>query len=427
MTSTGRYSWVRDGELPHNDAHIEIWDKEMSLDLRTMMLMISVLTLLLSGLLALAGLHAGNIRGVRLWALASLCYSLASFITFAHLTPTSSGWLIVLVVVLLVAGNGLQFSGIQAFKEERIDWRIPLLVVGVVFVQSVWFTVLHPDADARAIANSLVFALINAICARALLIRIEQPLRTAYWFTGASFALLAAAFLARAATIFQAPPGTFVGLSSQVPFFPVRFLASSLLLMCVTFGFILMLNYRLITDMQKIALRDGLTGALNRRSLEEEAIRLRARCTRTGDTLAIMMIDVDHFKLINDRCGHQVGDKVLQRLTAVAQASIRSDDYFARYGGEEFCILLPSTTEGEAKVLADRLCQAYAALAMEFGGEVLRSTISIGIADSNHVGLEFRALVAAADQALYRAKQEGRNRVVAHSVIVSNVPEMVTA
>jgi diguanylate cyclase (GGDEF)-like protein len=399
----------------------------MSLDLRTMMLMISVLTLLLSGLLALAGLHAGSIRGVRLWALASLCYSLASFIAFADLTPASSGWPILLGVMLVMASSGLQFSGIQAFKEERIDWRIPLLVVGVAFAQSVWFTLFHPDVDARAIGNSLVFALINAICARALLIRIEQPLRTAYWFTGASFAVLAAASLFRAATIFQAPLGTFVGFSSQLPFLPMRFLASSLILMCVTFGFILMLNYRLITDMQKIALRDGLTGALNRRSLEEEAIRLSARCTRTGDMLAIMMIDVDHFKSINDRCGHQVGDKVLQRLAAIAQASIRSDDYFARYGGEEFCILLPSTTEEEARVLADRLCQAYAALTMEFGGEVLNSTISIGVADSNHVGLEFYALVTAADQALYRAKQEGRNRVVTHSVMVPNVSGMMVA
>lgn len=398
----------------------------MSLDLRTMMLMISVLTLLLSGLLALAGLHAGTIRGVRLWALASLCYSLASFLAFAYLAPTSNGWLVVLVTVLVMAGNGLQFSGIQAFKEQRIDWRIPLLIVGVAFSQGVWFTLLYPDVNARAIANSLVFAVINALCARALLIRIGPPLRTAYWFTGASFALLAAASLIRAATIFQAPPGTFVGLSSQVPFVPVRFLASSLILMCVTFGFILMLNYRLITDMQKIALRDVLTGALNRRGLEVEAIRLSAHCNRKGDTLAIMMIDVDHFKLINDRSGHQLGDKVLQRLAAVAQASVRSDDYFARYGGEEFCILLPSTTEEEARVLADRLRQAYAALTMEFGGEVLRSTISIGVADSNHVGLEFSALVSAADQAMYWAKQEGRNRVVAHSVMVCNVSEMVT-
>jgi len=395
----------------------------MSIDLHTMMLMISVLTLLLSGLLALAGLHSGSIRGVWLWALASLCYSVASFIIFALLTPASSGWLMVLVVVFFAAGSGLQFSGIQAFKEERVDWHFPLLVVAVGFAQSVWFSILSPDADARAIASSLVFALVNAICARALLIRIEQPLRTGYWFTGASFAMLATASLTRAVTILQASSGPFADLSSQMPFVHARFFVSSLLQMCVTFGFMLMMNYRLISDVQKIALRDALTGALNRRSLEEEASRLSARCARTGDILAVMMIDVDHFKLVNDQFGHQVGDKVLQRLAAVAHASIRSDDYFARYGGDEFCILLPSSTEEEASILADRLCQVYAALTMEFGDEVLHSTISIGVADSCHAGLELRALVAAADQAMYGAKQEGRNRVMLHSATVSSIPE----
>ena len=176
-----------------------------------------------------------------------------------------------------------------------------------------------------------------------------------------------------------------------------------------------MLNYRLSADLQKLAASDALTGALNRRSLEQEAARLSARCTRTGDALAIMMIDVDHFKSINDRYGHPVGDEVLRRLAAVAQKTIRSDDYFARYGGEEFCILLPSTIEKDAWTLADRLRQNYAAMTMEFGGEVLRSTISIGVSDSIHAGLEFTSLVAAADQAMYRAKQEGRNRVVMHS------------
>jgi diguanylate cyclase (GGDEF)-like protein len=99
----------------------------------------------------------------------------------------------------------------------------------------------------------------------------------------------------------------------------------------------------------------------------------------------------------------------------VAQKTIRSDDYFARYGGEEFCILLPSTIEKDAWILADRLRQTYAGMVMEFGGEILRSTISIGVADSTHAGLEFTALVAAADQAMYRAKQEGRNRVMMYS------------
>jgi diguanylate cyclase (GGDEF) domain len=185
--------------------------------------------------------------------------------------------------------------------------------------------------------------------------------------------------------------------------------------MCIAFGLVLMLNYRLANDLQRLALSDSLTGALNRRSLEQEAIRLSARCDRTGDTLAIMMIDVDHFKSINDRYGHQVGDEVLKCLAKVAQRTIRSEDYFARYGGEEFCILLPSTIAKEAWILADRLRQTYAETAMEFDGEVLHSTISIGVSDSIQSGVAFASLVAAADQAMYRAKQQGRNRVVMYS------------
>jgi diguanylate cyclase (GGDEF)-like protein len=105
----------------------------------------------------------------------------------------------------------------------------------------------------------------------------------------------------------------------------------------------------------------------------------------------------------------------------VAQKTIRRDDYIARYGGEEFCILLPSTSEKDAWILADRLRQTYAAMVMEFGGEVLHSTISIGVSNSMHAGVKFTSLIAAADQAMYRAKQDGRNRVVMHSFCLSQV------
>lgn len=386
----------------------------MNLDSRTMMVMISALNLLFAGLLTLAGLHAGNTRGVRHWAIGSLCIGLGLGFSYTQLELSGSDWVLVLGATLVAAGIGLQFNGIQAFKEGRCNGYIPWLLAGVVLAQCLWFVILHHDVHGRVIANSLVLALANAACARALLIRIEQPLRTAYWFTGASFAVVTAMFLVRALMVFLAPAHTY-GLYSQTPVNPVTLFIASIAQMCLAFGLVLMLNYRLASDLQKLASSDALTGALNRRSLEREAERLLARCTRTGDTLAIMMIDVDHFKSINDRYGHPVGDEVLRRLAAVAQKTIRSDDYFARYGGEEFCILLPSTIEKDAWILADRLRQIYAATVMEFGNEILHSTISIGVSDSIHAGLGFNSLVAAADQAMYRAKQEGRNRVVMYS------------
>lgn len=386
----------------------------MNLDIRTMMVMVAVLNFLFSALLALAGLHAGSIRGMRHWAQASLCIGLALISSYIEVTPPGDAWIIVSGATLMGAGIGLQFNGIRAFKSGRCDKRIPWLMGGLMLISSFWFVILHPDIHARVIANSLIFGLGCAACARELFIRIEQPLRTAYWFTGSAFGLIAITFLVRAVVVFSSPADTY-RLYASIPINPVTFFIGSLAQTCLAFGFVLMLNYQLATNLQKLASRDALTGALNRRSLEEEAARLWARCLRTGDTLAIMMLDVDHFKSINDRHGHQTGDEVLRRLAAIAQGSIRSDDYFARYGGEEFCILLPSTTEEEAWVLAERLRQRYAEMKMEFNGAYLDSTISIGVADSSQIGQELASLIAAADQAMYRAKQAGRNRVIMHS------------
>lgn len=390
----------------------------MGLDIRTIMVMFSMLALMFAGLLELAGLHAGSIRGVRQWAVANLCIGLGLGLAYFFSSIFIHGyiWAVILGATLVATGISLQFTGIQAFKEERSNWRIVLLIVGAVFCQNVWFGVLHPDISARSIANSLVFAMGYAACARALLISIEPPLKTAYWFTGLSFVALVGVMLVRGMVIWQSPPGTY-GLYVNIPLNPLSFFIAGIVQLCVTFGFVLMLNYRLVADIQKLASRDVLTGAFNRRRLEEEAVHQWARYARTGNALAIMMIDVDHFKSINDSYGHPTGDEVLRRLAAIAQTSIRTDDYFARYGGEEFCILLPSTTEQEALVLAERLRASYAAVVMEFSGKTLKSTISIGVADSTHVGQEFSSLVAAADQALYRAKQKGRNRVVSYSTM----------
>lgn len=387
----------------------------MSLDVRTIMVIFALLAFMFFCLLELAGLHVGNIRGVRQWAVANLCISLG--LGFAYFYTSASlghNWAFVLGATFIATGVSLQFTGIQAFKEKRSEWRIALLFVGVFFCQSIWFGILHPDIHSRSMANSFLFALGYAACARMLLVQAVSPLKTAYWFTGLSFALLAVVMLARGVMIWLAPTENY-GLYVNRPVNSLTFTIACMIQICVTFGFILMLNYRLIADLHNIASRDALTGALNRRRLEDDATRLKARCMRTGETLAIMMIDIDHFKSINDRFGHPIGDEVLRSLADIAQKSIRPEDYFARYGGEEFCMLLTSTTESEAWELAERLRLAYAKFKLDVGKESVSVTASIGVADSTSVGLDFSALVIAADQALYHAKQEGRNRVVSYS------------
>ena len=387
----------------------------MGFDTRTLMVVFSMMTFMFFGLFELAGLHVGRIRGVRQWAIANLCISIGLSSSYFYTFPAPGhAWAVVLGASLSAAGLTLFYTGLQAFMGKPLAWKWPVMLVGTVFFINVWFCVIYPDIRIRAIINSLTYALIAAISARALLIKVESPLRTAYWFTGLSFVALLLLMLVRASTIWQTAPGSY-GLYVNIPINPVSFFIASLLLLCIAFGFLLMINFRLLADLQKIASRDALTGAFNRRRLEEEAIRLKARCLRTGDNLAIMMIDLDFFKKINDRHGHLVGDKVLRRFADIAQSAIRGDDYFARYGGEEFCILLPSTSEAEAWELAERLRKSFASQALVIDDLSINIQVSIGVADSVLNGLEFDNLLNAADLALYRAKKDGRNLVVAYS------------
>ena len=161
-------------------------------------------------------------------------------------------------------------------------------------------------------------------------------------------------------------------------------------------------------ELEKLSLTDGLTGLANRRylvqRLNEEALRFR----RTKKEFAILMADVDHFKQYNDTFGHPAGDEVLKKVARLLQASVRELDCVARYGGEEFCVMLPETSAEGAAILAERICESVATT--EFPGQKI--TLSLGVASLPDNGDTPDAVIAAADEALYQAKREGRNRVV---------------
>jgi diguanylate cyclase (GGDEF)-like protein len=392
----------------------------MSLDVRTIMLVFSALTLMFSGLLALAGKYSSNVNGVGHWSLANLLMScgFGFSYSFSSALPNQHPLPIIAASVLIVSGLCLQYSGIQRFKDKPINWRFVAIAVSAILLSGIWFTLIHTNVMGRAIVNSIIFGIIFAGCARELLIPAESPLRIAYWLTGVCFAALSMLVFARAGVLWQSSAETY-GLFQNIPINPLTFLGICLLQFGSMFGFVLMLDYRLVGQLAKLASLDPLTGAFNRRRLEEEASRVQARSIRTGAPMAVMMIDVDHFKKVNDSYGHQVGDEVLKHVAKIIGSTIRADDYFARYGGEEFCILLPSTSKDEAYILGERLRQIYVENSYIFEGQHLRSTISIGIADSLDVGTEFKLLVQAADKALYEAKQAGRNLVKQHSSLTA--------
>ena len=165
---------------------------------------------------------------------------------------------------------------------------------------------------------------------------------------------------------------------------------------------------------QKNALTDGLTGLLNRRHFDEGLKKEFARAKRLCTPLALIMIDIDHFKNFNDRYGHLVGDDCLRQVATTLKTLIgRAPDFVARYGGEEFVVVLPDTDLDGASIVAERLRKAVAALGIPHDKSDAASmvTISLGIAEVHpEVGGSTDELIEMADKALYRAKQNGRNR-----------------
>lgn len=163
--------------------------------------------------------------------------------------------------------------------------------------------------------------------------------------------------------------------------------------------------------LQRLAVTDPLTGAANRRRLFEQGESEILRTRRTGEPTAMLMLDIDHFKQINDAHGHPAGDAVIRALATEATKMVRAIDTVGRFGGEEFAILLPLTGTPGAIDIAERLRASVAALAMTWQQEVISFTVSIGVAVATTSTADFDELVTMADTALYRAKNAGRNRV----------------
>ncbi len=163
--------------------------------------------------------------------------------------------------------------------------------------------------------------------------------------------------------------------------------------------------------LQTLSVTDGLTGLYNRNKLDEILGHQFAGYRRHRRPFAVLMLDIDHFKRLNDSFGHQAGDQVLKQVAALLSASVRSVDFAARYGGEEFVLVLPETTLATARQLAERICHQVEAASVSFDGHTLRVTLSIGVAGVRDDDGAADAVVARADQLLYAAKHAGRNRV----------------
>jgi diguanylate cyclase (GGDEF)-like protein len=197
--------------------------------------------------------------------------------------------------------------------------------------------------------------------------------------------------------------------NTQLRWTVIGIVAGSFVIVLLTY--ILIISTRHRRDLSRLASQDGLTGVPNRRSIVELATHALQVAAERQQTLTLALIDLDHFKAINDRCGHAVGDHVLKEFARVGRELLRSSDIFGRWGGEEFLVVLPNTTLDAALVIIERLRLAALAVQLPSSGAGLRVSISAGVASYEEGVKTLDHLVAEADAALYEAKERGRDVV----------------
>jgi diguanylate cyclase (GGDEF)-like protein len=317
---------------------------------------------------------------------------------------------------LLASGTVLIFAaclaamGIKRFYHQPISWRGTLLITGLSSAGIMFFTFAYDSIPIRVLIYSLGQSLPFALTLKLLLSRQDDRRSPGARLAGVVAVLMITAYVIRAGGSLLQSGGDFSFISTGVVQASLS-LVLMFLSLALNFGFLLMAIDRLRNEVADLALLDDLTGVGNRRHLLQRLTEECARSERNGEPFALLVIDLDGFKTINDTYGHAAGDACLQHFTLMAQTRLRAGDMLARTGGDEFCIVLPASTLREGALIARRILQVCRDDAEGCVGADIPIAVSIGVAQwTREMGAFPDRLMAAADHALYAAKKDGRNR-----------------
>lgn len=370
----------------------------------TLLLVQFCVTLLTTALLVMAAVYTESLPEQRWWATGNVVVAMGVGLTSLDGIPVLLGS--VLGYGVLALGIMMVWYGLQVYCAEAVSRRWMAALVLLALLVPAWFTYWYPSLRARTCFSGFFFALCTWLCAVTLA-------RHGNWrgvcasvigfgATGLSM------FMRGVHMLFYNKP---VDESSSLVM-GVTMLVIPLGQICIATGLILMVMWRHAERLRQLSTLDPLTGALNRGGLEVQGTRVGQRSLRAGRSLAVVMIDVDHFKLINDTYGHPVGDEVLRHLTRLLKTELRPYDVLARYGGEEFVLVLDGLDLQSATRVADRLRGCIEAALVGIDHVTVRYTASVGVVTSNEHGYDLSRLIAAGDAAMYQAKRAGRNQVV---------------
>lgn len=371
-----------------------------ALDIRSLIAMASVMALLMAVLLFfMRRSYPAHIRGLDYWAATPALWMVASvlFASRGSIPP----WLSVLGAnVLLMLSTICYHAGCRRFFNRQPRWKFWLVYLVLGSLVLAWLTFAAPNYAARVVAFTGLMMFIYGANLLFLLRHGDKrlPVRLVQIVLGVQLAVMSV----RLVTAAQGLAGE--GLLETSPLQTAYIGAFVLTVLMLSIGAVLMATGRLVSELELLATQDPLTHTLNRRALLQCFDDELLRCERSGKGPSLLMLDLDHFKTINDTRGHQHGDAVLVHFAQRTQAVLRGADRLGRYGGEEFTVLLPETCARDALQVAKRIHAAVAT------GHALDCQLSIGLATWQGAQDTRDKLLARADTALYQAKELGRNQ-----------------
>jgi diguanylate cyclase (GGDEF)-like protein len=384
----------------------------MTVDLRTLLLVVAAADVAVAVVLAVGA--GRRLRfGIAPWIGSLLVRAMAVTVLAARLEPQAA--VLVVSAALLSLSISFQASALLAYDARRFpEWAHTAVMAGV----AIPFTIIGTDAVNTVLFGGLVFGLLMGVLA-AIALQVRPTVQSRAVARGVlviTFAIGCLAFLSRGlSAMMSAEP--LQAFTSPNAVQSAMFVAAAVAAIVSTFGFLMLHKERADGEAVRMATIDPLTGAYNRRTFHDIAERELGRARRADQPLSIIIVDIDHFRPVNEQHGNRAGDEILRRVADLIRTALRKEDMLVRYGGEEFLVMLPEVPGPGAVVVAGRIRKAVEAETLMVEGRSLQLTVSVGVSARLDEGPEsIERLLARADEALALAKQRGRNRVVALSL-----------
>ena len=384
----------------------------MEFHISTAMQLTATMTLIIG--LALAFAATGYPRSlqhpIRLWVRGLLIQPFAYGLLAARdLVPD---WLTIVVAnVLLIIAYAHLIQAVREYSRAPDRRRVFFAMVFVTVGGEALLTYVWPSLTMRIMFISTMIAVLAVFGVSAFHGK-KEPITRPEYLVAIMFGVAIVVMFAR---MVMTPSANMTLLTSTSAMQGIVFTYASLMPVIATSGFLLMCGERMNKDLARLATVDPLTGVFNRRTMTELANREIAASKRHGRPLSLLILDIDHFKNINDQFGHEAGDLALVRFVQLLAEMMRETDVLARIGGEEFAMILPDASESSALALAERVRQRLSDSGFVVSGWPVPLQASIGVGTLGPDISNLEALLREADRAMYQAKRAGRNRIVAAS------------